>query len=69
MKEVTLKIPDKKLRFFLELVKELGFEIHDEIKIPEEQQEEVNARLELIDNGEMNTRNWEEAKKEIFRKE
>ncbi|CAN5147535.1 hypothetical protein BH23BAC3_BH23BAC3_25390 [soil metagenome] len=68
MKEITLKIPDKKLGFFMELMKELGFEIRDEIEIPEEQQEEVNKRLKLIDSGEMSTCNWNEAEKEIFRR-
>jgi hypothetical protein len=68
MKEVTLKIPDKKLGFFLELMKELGFEVQDDIVIPDEQQEEVNKRLKLVDSGEMSIRNWEEAEKEIFRR-
>lgn len=68
MKEITLKIPDKKVEFFMELVKELGFEVQEEIEIPEEQQEEVNKRLQLIDSGEMSIRSWEAAEKEIFRR-
>lgn len=52
----------------MELVKELGFEVQEEIEIPEEQQEEVNKRLQLIDNGEMSIRSWETAEKEIFRR-
>ena len=30
MKEITLKIPDKKFRFFMELVKNLGFVVVNE---------------------------------------
>lgn len=66
MKEITLKIPDKKMEFFLQLIRELGFEVHDVTEIPEEQQEEVKTRLELIDSVKMSTRSWKEAEKEIF---
>lgn len=34
MKKVTLKIPDKKLAFFMELINQLGFEVSEETKVP-----------------------------------
>jgi len=34
MKEVTLKIPDQKFDFFMNLVKELGFEVSEKVEIP-----------------------------------
>lgn len=42
MKEVTLKIPDSKLNFFMELVKQLGFEAKsNELDFPTLTDEEV----------------------------
>jgi hypothetical protein len=42
--------------------------INQEDAIPQWQQDEVNRRLQLIDKGEMKTRSWNEAKKDIFKK-
>lgn len=39
-----------------------------DIIIPQWQQEEVNKRLSLVEKGEMKTRSWDEAKKDIFQK-
>lgn len=41
MKEVILKIPEKKYRFFMELIKNLGF-----VKI--EKEEEGDSREEIV---------------------
>jgi shikimate 5-dehydrogenase len=42
MKEITLKIPDSKLKFFLELVKQLGFETKSEdLEFPSMSKEEI----------------------------
>ena len=68
MKEIILNVPDHKVNFVMELIEQLGLEIQQETEIPDEQQKEVNRRLELVDSGEMSTRNWNEAKKEIFNK-
>ncbi|WP_107037450.1 addiction module protein [Brumimicrobium mesophilum] len=68
MKEITLKVPDTKLNFFMELVNQLGLEIkNDEVNIPLEQQQEVQRRLELLQEGKMKTRSWSEAKQDIFK--
>ena len=45
MKEVTLKIPENRLTFFLELVEQLGFEVAGELEIPEEHKAIVRDRI------------------------
>ncbi len=60
MKEVTLRIPDKKLDFFMELIKQLGFEIYDESSITEAQKAEVQKRIKTTKPNEMLA--WKEAR-------
>jgi hypothetical protein len=38
------------------------------LEVPEWQMKETQRRLKLVDKGEMSTRSWDEAKKDIFRK-
>jgi len=45
MKEVTLKIPDSKFNFFMELVKNLGFVKTNDIDIPEKDKALVRERM------------------------
>ena len=67
--KVILDIPENKYQFFLELVRNLTFvKEEDSDTIPQWQQEEVSKRLQLIEKGEMKTRSWHEAKKDIFKK-
>ena len=68
MKEITLKVPEKKLNFFMELVKQLGIETKDESMIPEWQQEQLDKALEEHKSGAANYTDWNEAKKSIFAK-
>ena len=63
MKEVTLKIPDKKLDFFMELIKQLGFEITDEVEIPEEHKATVRERISTAKAEDMVP--WKEARKQF----
>ena len=63
MKEVTLKIPDKKLGFFMELVRQLGLEVTEEVEIPEEHKEIVRERIKTAKPEEMVP--WEEARKQF----
>jgi len=68
MKQITLNIADKKFKAFLEFIKTLDYvSISKEEEIPEWQQEEVKKRLDLVDKGEMKTRSWDEAEKDIFK--
>ncbi len=44
MKQVTLNIPDNKYQFFMELVRNLGFDKPEDICIPEEHKAIVRER-------------------------
>ena len=63
MKEVTLKIPDKKLSFFMELVKQLGFEVSNEADIPEKHKAIVQERIKTGKSEDMVP--WKEARKQL----
>lgn len=45
MKEITLRIPDKKFNFFIELMRHLGFEIAEESVISEKHKTIVRERI------------------------
>jgi hypothetical protein len=69
MRQLILQIEDSKFKAFLTYVKTLDYVSIDEVQdLPQWQQEEVGRRLELIDAGKMNTRSWDEASKDIFKK-
>lgn len=63
MKEITLRIPDQKYDFFLNLVNELGLEITEEIEITEEQKQIVRERIQSENPDEMVP--WEQARKQF----
>lgn len=63
MKQITLNIPEKKIRFFLELVNHLGFEVASENDIPEEHKSIVRARMK--DSTPDSMLNWEIAKEKL----
>jgi hypothetical protein len=63
MKEVTLKIPEKKLIFFFELMNQLGFEISSEAEIPEEHKSIVRERVKTAQQEDMIP--WKEARKKL----
>jgi hypothetical protein len=66
---ITLDIQDNRLETFLSFIRTLDYvSIKNEDAIPQWQQDEVKRRLELVDKGEMNTRSWDEAKGDIFKK-
>lgn len=56
MKEITLKVPDTKLRFFMELFKQLGLED----VIPKRHQEIVLDRIQ--NTKEEDLLNWDDIK-------
>lgn len=53
MKEVIIRIPDKKFRFFMELVQQLGFEIPEAVDIPEEHKATVRERIKTASREDM----------------
>lgn len=69
MKQLILNIEESKYSAFLSFIKTLDYiSISDAEAIPQWQQDEVNKRLQSIEKGEMKSRDWEEARKDIFKK-
>ncbi len=69
MKEITLKVDEKKFKAFLSFIKTIDYvSVLDEIDIPLEQQLEAKRRLNLIEEGKMKTRSWSEAKQDVFKR-
>lgn len=67
--KITLDIQDSRFDTFLAFIKTLNYvSVSKQEAIPQWQQEEVNSRLQLIEKGEMKTRSWDDAKKDIFKK-
>jgi Arc/MetJ-type ribon-helix-helix transcriptional regulator len=62
MKEITLKVPDHKIDFILELIEQLGVEVSEEIKIPEEHKEIVRERIQKSNANPERLLNWDEVK-------
>ena len=62
MKEVILKIPEKKYEFFMELVKQLGFEVTKELEIPEEHKAIVRERIKKSNQDPSQLLDWDEVK-------
>ncbi len=61
MKEITLRVPEKKVAFLLEIAKQLGFEIAQEVEIPEAHKREVRKRIK--ETSAEDGIPWEEARK------
>ena len=63
MHEITLKVPEQKIRFFMELIQNLGIEVIGDSEIPEFQKELVRDRTR---NSKVeNLVPWEEARKQL----
>jgi len=60
MKEVTLKIPENRLTFFMELVEQLGFEVAGELEISEEHKAFVRDRIKKSDQNPERLLDWEQ---------
>ncbi|MBO6586458.1 MAG: hypothetical protein JJ953_10165 [Gracilimonas sp.] len=65
MKEITVKIPDQKVDFFMELIAQLGLdaEQHEDFAIPEEHKAIVRERIKNSSPEELIP--WEEARKQL----
>ena len=64
MAEITLKIPDTKLNFFMELIQQLGFEANvHEMHIPKEHKDFVRSRINSVKKEEYIP--WDEARKQL----
>ena len=58
MKEITVKIPEKKLDFFMELVNQLGIEVSHEIDVPEEHKNIVRERIKKSNSNPEQLLDW-----------
>jgi hypothetical protein len=68
MKEITLRIADSKLSFFMELVKQLGVEVVEDTPIPQWQKDQVRQSIQEIEDGTAELTEWDAIKKDIFEK-
>ena len=59
MKEITIKIPDSKLSFFVKLAKELKFEIAQTIDVPETHKMIVRERIRKSNQNLEKLIDWE----------
>lgn len=62
MREVTLKIPEEKFEFYLELFEQLGLETEFEYEIPEEHKEIVRERIRNANENPDQLLDWDEIK-------
>lgn len=63
MKEITLRIPDQKLDFVLELIEQLGLEVSsEEMEIPEEHKAIVRERVQKSKANPERLLDWEKVK-------
>lgn len=63
MKQVTIKLPNEQLAFFKQLVEKLGFEIEQEVTIPESHKDIVRDRIKKSKSDEL--LQWKEARKKL----
>jgi len=63
MREVTLKIPEEKFEFYMELFEQLGLETGFEYEIPEQHKEIVRERIKNSRPEDLIP--WEEARKKL----
>ncbi|MEQ9164672.1 MAG: hypothetical protein RLO12_00325 [Fulvivirga sp.] len=63
MKQVTLKIPDNKYQFFMELVRNLGFDKIEDFDVPEEHKNIVKERIKNSKTEELIP--WQDARKQL----
>ena len=67
MTEITLKIPETKLDFFMELIQQLGYEVNiKDVHIPEEHKKLVRNRIKTAKKEDYVS--WEEARKQFKKK-
>lgn len=68
MKQITLNIEEGKYQDFISFIKTLDYvSVSQDQQIPDWQKEEISNRLSKLESGEITSRSWEEAKKDIFK--
>lgn len=68
MKRIKIEVEDSKYEALMSFLETIDYISVSEIEsVPQWQKDEVSRREQLIDNGNMSIRKWEEAKKDIFK--
>ncbi|TVP46235.1 MAG: hypothetical protein EA341_13935 [Mongoliibacter sp.] len=62
MREITLKIPEEKFEFYMELFEQLGLETGFDYQIPEEHKEIVRERIRKSNENPDLLLDWESVK-------
>ena len=66
MKEIILKVPDQKVEFVMELVKQLGLEVETEdVVIPEDHKAIVRERISKSNENPDRLLNWNDVESEF----
>ncbi len=65
LKEVTLRIPENKFDFFMELIKNLGLEVAEIIEIPETHKAIVRERMKKSSASPERLLDWNQAEKHL----
>lgn len=67
MKQITIKLPNEQLAFFKQLVEKLGFEIEQDVVIPDSHKAIVRDRIQKSKPEDLVS--WKEARKKlVFKK-
>ena len=64
MKEITLRVPDQKVEFVLQLIEQLGLQTTEVDEIPEEHKAIVRERIRTSKPEDLIP--WEEARKQFI---
>ena len=68
MKRIKIEVEDSKYEALMSFLETIDYISVSEIEsIPQWQKDEVSRSEQIIDNGNMSIRKWEEAKKDIFK--
>ncbi len=64
MRQLTIKIPDQKFEFFMELVAHLGLEAKEDLEIPEDHKTLVRERINNTSGQQLLP--WQEVRKKLI---
>ena len=62
MKEITLRVPDHKVEFVMQLIEQLGLDVSDQPDIPEEHKEIVRKRILKSNKDPDRLLDWDQVK-------
>ena len=60
MREITLKVPDQKIDFFMNLIDQLGYEVLEETEISEAHKATVRERIKKSNQSSERLLEWDQ---------